>query len=106
MGFKQSEYERTDAGSSTNKAEDSRKCPENPELILCPVQATQLLLQVLALYLNFLWLPQKLMAPLGGIGLVQPETLTESSSEAFANATDELRVNDKWNVVDKAVQTN
>jgi len=81
-------------------------CPESPELILCPVQPTQLLPQVLTLYLNFLWLPQKLIASLYSIGLVQPETLTESCSEAFANATDELRVNDKWNVVDEAVQTN
>ena len=105
MRFIQSGYERTDAARSTNKTEDSRKSPENPELILCLVQATQLLFQVFTLYLNFWWLPQELIASLGGIGLIQPETLTESRFEVFANATDELRVNDKWNIVDKTVQT-
>ena len=66
----------------------------------------QLLLQVLTLYLNFLWLTQELMASIGGIGIVQPKTLAESRFEALANATDELRVDDQWDVIDKAVQTN
>ena len=44
------------------------------------------------------------MASLGCIRLVQPETLAESSFEVLANATYELRVYDKWDVIDKAVQ--
>ena len=47
---------------------DSMRTPVNPELFQSLAQATRLLLQKLTLSLNFLWLPQELMASLGGIG--------------------------------------
>jgi hypothetical protein len=89
-----------------DRKQDSRRSPEIPELILSPLQATQLLPQLLTLYLKVLWLPQELTASVGGIGLAQPEALAESRFKALANATDELCVDGKWNVVDEAIQTN
>jgi hypothetical protein len=57
-----------------------------------------------ALLLDFEWLPQELTTTFGSIGLAEPETLAESACQLLANPTDELRIDNKRDVVDKPVQ--
>ena len=61
---------------------------------------------MLTLSLDFWWLPQEVTASFKRIGIAQLETPTESVRQTLTNATDELRVDDQWDVVDKAVQRN
>jgi hypothetical protein len=76
------------------------------DLIFCLGQAVQFLPQMFALSLDFLWLPQKVTTPFHGYGVAQAETLAESDCQALANATDELRIDDEWDIVHESVQRN
>jgi hypothetical protein len=61
---------------------------------------------LLAFILDFWWLLQELTTSVDSIGFTQPETLAENGRQVLGDATNKLRVDDEWDVIDKAVQAN